>query len=98
LMILMDQILSSIDHGEFVVGVFLDFKKAFDTVDHRILLDKLNKYGIRGVAHAWLSDYLSNRKQYVSFNSVDSSKQIISYGVPQGSILGPLLFLLILMI
>jgi len=78
--------------------VVLDFKKAFDTVDHDILLSKLYKYGIRGIAYSWISDYLHNRQQYVSFNYVDSGRQTVNCGVPQGSILGPLLLLFLLYI
>ena len=94
LITLVDKITSAIDNGEFVIGVFLDFKKAFDTVDHTILLKKLYKYGIRGKAHDWLQDYLYQREQYVSFDNVISEKRVVKCGVPQGSILGPLLFLL----
>ena len=94
LITLIDRISSAIDNGEFVIGVFLDFKKAFDTVNHSILLSKLYKYGIRGIAHSWIKDYLFNRQQFVSFDHTDSGKENISCGVPQGSILGPLLFLL----
>jgi hypothetical protein len=94
LVMLIDQILSSLDQSETVIGVFIDLKKAFDTVNHEILLSKLDRYGIRGVALAWIKDYLKNRMQYVSFGYANSSKKMISCGVPQGSILGPLLFLL----
>jgi hypothetical protein len=94
LIVLIDKIASAIDKGEQVLGVFLDFRKAFDTVNHHILLNKLYKYGIRGTAHQWLTDYLNNRKQYVSFSNAESQKLIIKCGVPQGSILGPLLFLI----
>ena len=73
---------------------FIDLSKAFDTVNHNILLDKLYKYGFRGICHDWLNNYLFNRKQYVVFNNCHSSQLSISCGVPQGSILGPLLFLL----
>ena len=94
LIVLIDKIVSAIDKGEVVIGIFLDLKKAFDTVNHNILLQKLHKLGIRGVAHKWLSDYLCNRQQFVSFDGVDSKYEKIICGVPQGSILGPLLFLL----
>ena len=94
LVILVDKILSAIDKGDLVVGVFLDFQKAFDTVNHGILLNKLYRYGIRGVAYSWLNDYLKGRKQFVSFSNKESEKLGINCGVPQGSILGPLLFLL----
>ena len=94
LIMLVDQILSALDKGEVVIGVFLDLKKAFDTVDHEILLGKLYKYGIRGIALSWIKDYLHDRTQYVSFNYCDSNRRSITCGVPQGSILGPLFFLL----
>ena len=79
---------------QYGCGVFIDLKKAFDTVNHDILLLKLEHYGIRGVAYSWFKSYLSDRKQFVSLNGVDSNLKNISCGVPQGSVLGPLLFLL----
>ena len=93
LLSLIDRLTHAIQDGEYVIGVFLDFSKAFDTVDHGILLDKLFHYGIRGCAYNWFASYLSNRKQFVSYNGVQSEKQTIECGVPQGSISGPLLFL-----
>ena len=72
----------------------MDLQKAFDAVDHQILLAKLNHYGIREVSNAWLKSYLCNRSQYVSINGYDSGLATINCGVPQGSVLGPLLFLL----
>ena len=94
LIILIDKIMSAINEDEIVLGVFLDLSKAFDTVNHKILLMKMYKYGIRGVALSWFESYLSNRNQYVSFSNHNSESMLISCGVPQGSILGPLLFLL----
>ena len=94
LLSLVDQISSALDNGEYVIGIFLDFSKAFDTVDHSILLSKLQIYGVRGVAFKWFESYLSQRKQYVTYNSTKSNKSTINCGVPQGSILGPLLFLI----
>jgi hypothetical protein len=94
LSLLLDKISHALDNGEFVVGVFLDFSKAFDTVNHDILFDKLFHYGIRGIPLCWLKSYLKDRKQYVIYNGAVSPLQRISCGVPQGSVLGPLLFLL----
>lgn len=93
LIVLVDKITEALQNGEHVLGLFLDYSKAFDTVNHKILLNKLNHYGVRGVANKWFYSYLNNRQQYVSFNNINSSKTVIKCGVPQGSILGPLLFL-----
>lgn len=94
LMVLMDKMLKSLENGEFVIGIFLDFSKAFDTVDHDILLKKLCHYGINGTALTWFESYLKNRTQFVTYNKIASSSKNIKCGVPQGSILGPLLFLI----
>ena len=72
----------------------MDLAKAFDTVDHKILLTKLKHYGIRGVAFDWFSSYLHNRSQQVVCNRIASKFRTVKFGVPQGSILGPLLFLI----
>ena len=93
LLTFVDKVIQAIENGEYTLGVFLDFSKAFDTVDHKILLDKLDHYGIRGCALFWFRIYLSHRFQYVTYSGSQSSQQLIKCGVPQGSILGPLLFL-----
>ena len=89
-----DNLKCAIDNNLYSCGVFLDFAKAFDTVDHSILLMKLWEYGFRGTPHSWFTSYLSDRYQYVSVGSSESFKQLITHGIPQGSTLGPLLFLL----
>ena len=79
---------------KFFLWNIFDLQKVFDKVDHDILIQKLNHYGIRGVANNWFSSYLQNRSQYVSINGFNSKLEHIHCGVPQGSILGPLLFLI----
>ena len=91
---LYDKISTAIDQKEIAVGIFLDLSKAFDTVNHGILFDKLKHYGIRGLAFEWVKSYFSNRLQFVQFNDCFSASKNITCGVPQGSILGPLFFLL----
>jgi len=85
---------SKLDSDEYVLSLFLDFRKAFDCVRHDILIEKLEKYGIRGIALDWFTSYLSDRKQYIIIDGHKSPQQNITHGVPQGSILGPLLFLI----
>ena len=84
----------SIKDKKHVLGIFIDLSKAFDTIDHGILLQKLNHYGIRGNTHDLISSYLTDRKQYTNVLGEDSEQLCIQYGVPQGSVLGPLLFLI----
>ena len=94
LAILIDKLMKSMDNGDHVIGVFLDFSKTFDTVYHLILLNRLHHYGIRGSALDWFRSYLSIRQQFVTYNYVSSGTKTIKSGVPEGSILGPLIFLI----
>ena len=86
-------VLKKFDKGEAVCAVLLDLSKAFDTVDRRILLNKLECYGIRGKMQSLIKSYLDQRKQFVNFSGYESTCEKIDVGVPQGSVLGPLLFL-----
>ena len=91
---LTEAIRKAMDESSYAIGVFIDLQKAFDTVDHEILLSKLDHYGIRGISNNWFRSYLTNRQQYVTINGEDSNLRIMKFGVPQGSVLGPLLFLI----
>ena len=88
------EIKDTIEKGKIAIGVFVDFQKAFDTVNHQILLRKLHHYGIRGSANDWFKSYLTKRRQCVSINGTTSESLYTKHGVPQGSVLGPLLFLI----
>ena len=90
----MNTVLKSIDEGCVTLGVFLDFQKAFDTINHNILFKKLSNYGIRGHALKWLESYLSDRMQFVKYKESSSESRYVKCGVPQGSVLGPTLFLI----
>ena len=91
---LLETITSAIDKKKYCAGVFIDLKKAFDTVNHDLLVSKFNVYGIRGIAIHWLSNYLTNRKHYVNVDGHSSNLLDVTCGVPQGSILGQILFLI----
>lgn len=87
-----EEITNALDRNKFAIGIFIDLKKAFDTINHSILLKKLEQYGIRGVAGDWLKSYLTGRVQYVKMGQHTSESLGIVCGVPQGSVLGPKLF------
>ena len=89
-----ENIRKALDDGNIGCGAFVDLQKVFDTVDHQILLAKLNHYGIHGVSNDWFKSYLSNRNRYVSVNGYESGLAAVNCGVPQGSVPGHLLFLL----
>ena len=89
---LLDHVYTAIDNRKFVASMFIDLKKAYDTVNHKILLDKMEVYGIRGPVLRWFESYLSGRSQRVLIGSSFSSIQQITIGIPQGSVLGGLLF------
>ncbi len=89
-----ENVMNSIEQKQFAVGLFIDLKKAFDTIDHHILINKLEHYGIRGVVLNWIQSYLSDRRQFVKLGDSCSKCLDITCGVPQGSILGPKFFIL----
>jgi hypothetical protein len=99
-----EKIREALDGGLRAVGTFFDLTKAYDILNHRVLLDKLWAYGVRGIIYSWFESYLSERKQFVEINYCDyinsrqhkyiSSRKMLRCGVPQGSVLGPLLFLI----
>ena len=91
---LTELIRKALDEEKFACGVFIDLQKAFDTVDHNILLSKLYPYGVKRTPYQWFKSYLKGRQQYATINHQKSSLSNIRYGVPKGSVLGPLLFLL----
>ena len=91
---LLSNIYKSFNNNEYFGAIFLDLSKAFDTVSHTLLLKKLEYYGFRGKSYSLIKSYLQNRKQYVSVSKCNSGLKTMKHGVPQGSVLGPLLFLL----
>ena len=91
---LTDYLIKQMDQGSTPLNIYIDVSKAFDTLDHSILLSKFNYYGITGCENKLFVSYLSNRYQYVECNNAQSVTKLITTGVPQGSILGPLLFLI----
>ena len=91
---LIDKVNNSSERNQFTLGIFIDLPKTFDTVDHKILISKLKNYGVRGNNLKWFERYRNNRKQFIKYNNKHTSFEKITCGVPQSSILGPLLFLI----
>ena len=94
ILLLVNQLYQSFDESKFTLGILIDLSKAFDTVDHKILTKKLKSYGIKSCNLRWFESYLSNRKQFITYSDRQTNIESIRFGVPQGSILGPLLFLI----
>ena len=94
IILLVEKINKAISSDKYMLGVFIDFRKAYHTVNHSVLLKKLYTYGVRGHILNWFKSYLTDRQQIVSVNNNHSSKKCIICGIPQGSVLGPLLFLI----
>ena len=91
---LISQILDAFNENKYKLGIFIDLSKAFDTIDHNILLEKLDVYGIKGKNLKWFHSYLTNIKQFIKCRDQNTDFEVLRCGVPQGSTLGPLLFLI----